>query len=990
MKSIPDLSIRNKIVAIILLVTYISISLGFTFTVVWILNMKKSEIQSELLLNTQLVGDNCVVPLTFGDHQQATEALSRLRYISFIEEGSLYDREGNLFAMYPDTLSEASFVAPPGQQYNTFQDGYFYIREPVLFQDEMYGTLYIKANSSPLTDVRRTSILVFSLTVLALVFLSAMLAGRMQRYISMPILKLKNHIDEIAENQDFSAHLTKLYNDEVGSLYDGFNNMLNQIYIRQEARRKAEEALRASEKKFRSVFENSPLGKSMTGIDGSLQVNRSFCDILGYSEEELKTKNWQEITHADDIRESADIVQSLIDGQKNTARYEKRYIHKNGSIVWTDISTTLHRDSDNNPLYFITAVNDITDKKILTDSLRETKDYLENLIACANAPIIVWDQQFKITRFNKAFELLTGRSEKEVIGQSINILFPPEQVLHSMKLIKKAQEGKSLETVEISILHKDGSARIVLWNSALVFDEDGETPLATIAQGQDITGRKLAEETLKVSEIRYRRLFEAARDGILILDAESGLVLDVNPFLIEMLGFTREQFLGKSLWDLGFLKDIAENKSNFKELQQKEFIHYENLPLKTAKGQLINVEFVSHVYQVDHHKVMQCNIRNITKRIKDEEEIKNNEKRFRELIESLPQLFWTCTVDGPCDYLSKQWVEYTGIPEAEQLGYRWLEQLHPEDRDRTISTWMEKVINRESFNIEFRIRKNNGEYRWFKTRAVPIHDNGGNIIKWFGSNTDFDDVIKAREKINQLNKDLEKRVIERTTELQIANKELEAFSYSVSHDLRAPLRAINGFIQMLLEDYVEKLDDEGKRIGAIIQGNSRKMGVLIDDLLAFSRLNRMKMALSRINMEELVREAVKELEDLGTDRKIGITIRHLPQVKGDRSLLKQVITNLLSNSIKFTRPREEAVIEIGNFKKDHQSIYYIKDNGVGFNMKYADKIFDVFQRLHSEKEFEGTGIGLALVHRIISRHGGKIWVEAELNKGATFYFTFTR
>jgi len=719
---------------------------------------------------------------------------------------------------------------------------------------------------------------------------------------------------------------------------------------------------------------------------------------------------------------------------------------------------------------------------------------------------------------------LTGRSEKEVIGQSITILFPPEQVLHSMKLIKKAQEGKSLETVEISILHKDGSVRIVLWNSALVFDEDGETPLATIAQGQDITGRKrteerlssseaflnsviekspvslwisdsegtlikmnqscrelfglkdeevvgkynlfkdnlieeqgfmplvenvfekgeiarftidydlnrvehlkidkatykildvvvspiqdangkvtnaivqhkditahkLAEETLKVSEIRYRRLFEAARDGILILDAESGLVLDVNPFLIEMLGFTREQFLGKSLWDLGFLKDIAENKSNFKELQQKEFIHYENLPLKTAKGQLINVEFVSHVYQVDHHKVMQCNVRNITKRIRDEQEIKNNEKRFREIIESLPQLFWTCTVDGPCDYLSKQWVEYTGIPEAEQLGYRWLEQLHPEDRDRTISTWMEKVIDGERFNIEFRIRKNNGEYRWFKTRAVPMHDNGGNIIKWFGSNTDFDDVIKAREKINQLNKDLEKRVIERTTELQIANKELEAFSYSVSHDLRAPLRAINGFIQMLLEDNVEKLDDEGKRIGTIIQGNSRKMGVLIDDLLAFSQLNRQRMALSRIDMEELVREVVKELHDPDTGRKIGITIRHLPQVKGDRSLLKQAIVNLLSNSIKFTRPREEAVIEIGNFKKDHQSIYYIKDNGVGFSMKYADKIYNVFQRLHSEKEFEGTGIGLALVQRIINRHGGKIWVEAELNKGATFYFTFTK
>ncbi|MFH0759073.1 MAG: ATP-binding protein, partial [Bacteroidota bacterium] len=226
-------------------------------------------------------------------------------------------------------------------------------------------------------------------------------------------------------------------------------------------------------------------------------------------------------------------------------------------------------------------------------------------------------------------------------------------------------------------------------------------------------------------------------------------------------------------------------------------------------------------------------------------------------------------------------------------------------------------------------------------------------------------------------------------QLEIANKELEAFSYSVSHDLRAPLRAINGFTQILLEDYVAKMDDEGKRLGAVIQGNSRKMGKLIDDLLAFSRLNRRKVENSRINMEELVKEVLMELQNPEKELKIKITVQKLPKVNGDRSLIRQLMVNLLSNAIKFTGTSENPEIEIGSFARDRKITYYVKDNGVGFNMKYVEKIFDVFQRLHSEKEFEGTGIGLAIVRRIIHHHGGQIWAEAEINKGATFYFTLS-
>ena len=247
---------------------------------------------------------------------------------------------------------------------------------------------------------------------------------------------------------------------------------------------------------------------------------------------------------------------------------------------------------------------------------------------------------------------------------------------------------------------------------------------------------------------------------------------------------------------------------------------------------------------------------------------------------------------------------------------------------------------------------------------------------------------KAEEEVKILNEELEKRVIERTKELQTANKELESFSYSVSHDLRAPIRAIDGFTRKLADEYDKVLDDEGKRLLNIVLNNTKNMGQLIDDLLSFSRFSRKKVEQRDINMKGLVGEVSKELIEFNLDRKLEISIiEPLLEIKGDRALLKQVIVNLLSNSIKFTKSREKAIIEIGSYKNDDQNIYFVRDNGVGFNMKYVHKAFEVFQRLHSSSEFEGTGVGLAIAHKIIQRHGGKIWAESEIGKGATFYFS---
>lgn len=221
----------------------------------------------------------------------------------------------------------------------------------------------------------------------------------------------------------------------------------------------------------------------------------------------------------------------------------------------------------------------------------------------------------------------------------------------------------------------------------------------------------------------------------------------------------------------------------------------------------------------------------------------------------------------------------------------------------------------------------------------------------------------------------------------IPTKELEAFSYSVSHDLRTPLRAIDGFSRILIEDYRDKLDDEGKRLLNVVRNNALKMGQLIDDILAFSRMGPLALEISKVDMEKLARDVFAELQSTEEERDLKLEIKTLPTTSADPSMMRQALVNLLANAIKFTRPRTTPLIEVGGRAGDDENIYYVKDNGVGFDSQYIGKLFGVFQRLHRVEEFEGTGIGLAIVKRIIGKHDGRVWAESKVNEGATFYFT---
>ena len=370
------------------------------------------------------------------------------------------------------------------------------------------------------------------------------------------------------------------------------------------------------------------------------------------------------------------------------------------------------------------------------------------------------------------------------------------------------------------------------------------------------------ESALKRSEIRYRRLFETAEDGILILDAKTGQILDVNPFLIRILGYSKDDFLGKMLWDIGFFHDEQESKKAFTELQEKGYIRYENLPLETSGGKKISVEFVSNTYYVNDIWVAQCNIRDISEHVLD----------------------------------------------------------------------------------------------------------GKEILK--------------------LNMELEQRVTERTLQLEVLNKELETFSYSVSHDLQAPLRRIMTFTEALRTDTGSVQSAESSGLIAKIAASSKRMNSLIGALLELSPLTRQPIKRESVDLSALAHLTANELQQGQPERHVAFSIAEGVQVQGDAPLLRAVLENLLGNAWKYTSRTESARIEFGRARQpDGSESYFVKDNGAGFDMSYGDKLFTAFQRLHSEKEFPGIGIGLATVQRVIDRHNGRVWAEGAVGKGASFHFT---
>jgi len=647
--------------------------------------------------------------------------------------------------------------------------------------------------------------------------------------------------------------------------------------------------------------------------------------------------------------------------------------------------------------------SEVAVRKQAEEKLRETNDYLENLFNHANAPIIVWDPQFRITRFNGAFEALSGRRACEVVGKSLALLFPPALVESSMELIEKTTAGERWETVEIAILHLDGSVRTVLWNSATLLAADGKTPVATIAQGQDITDRKLMELAVRTSEEQFRTMANSIPQLAWIARAD-GYIFWYNQRWYEYTGTTPEQMEGwgwQSVHDPDVLPQVMHSWTGAIasgkpfEMQfplrgtdgQFHTFLTRVQPLRDASGQI--VQWFGTNTDIEPLKQAETALRQHRDHLEQLVEARTAEVRSanaynRGLIEASLDPLLTKGRDGRITDVNRATEAITGRSRQELIGTDFADYFTEPERAR--AAYQEAFREGTVRDYELALRHTDGSIHPVLYNAAVYRDQAGMVVGVFAAMHDITERKRAEEALRTLNSDL----ADRSAELEAVNRELEAFSYSVSHDLKAPLRSVDGFAKMLEEDYASRLDDEGRRLLRVVRDSARDMGQLVNDLLTFSRLSRKDLKMMPIKMRDVAQDARRQVEMVAAGRTIRWDIGELPPAFGDEATIREVLINLFSNAVKFTRPRQVATIAIDGRVEGEEVRYTVTDNGVGFDMAYQDKLFCVFQRLHTSDQFEGTGIGLALVQRIVQRHGGRVWAEGKVNEGATFGFTLPR
>lgn len=486
---------------------------------------------------------------------------------------------------------------------------------------------------------------------------------------------------------------------------------------------------------------------------------------------------------------------------------------------------------------------------------------------------------------------------------------------------------------------------------------------------------RLAEENLRRRTSELQSIFRAFPDLYFRL-APDGTILDYNAGHESYLYVPPEIFLGKRMQDV-----LPPNVGR---------LFFEAVPQVLKTKSLVSIEyslrmpsgeqsFEARLLPLVENQVMVL-VRNMTDRKKAEEALREGERRYRTLFEESRDSIYISTREGRFLDANQTALDLLGYTKEELTG-TGIREIYVDASDR--ARFQEEIEQKGSVrDYEIQFRRKDGAVMDCLLTATVRRAEDGTILGYQGIIHDITQRKRAEEEIKKLNQDLKRR----TVELETANKELEAFSYSVSHDLRAPLVAIGGFSRLIIERCGNQLDGKGRHFLEVIYSNTEKMLQLIDDLIAFSHLEHQELKTAEIDMADLARAVFEELKPLHPGRPLSLDLKTLRAARGDLAMVRQVFINLLSNAIKFTRPKETGLIEIGCTVNEAENIYYVKDNGVGFDMQQADKLFSVFQRLHNPETFEGTGIGLAIVQRIVHRHGGWVWAEGRVNEGATFYF----
>ncbi|MGH8003074.1 MAG: PAS domain S-box protein [Brasilonema sp.] len=748
--------------------------------------------------------------------------------------------------------------------------------------------------------------------------------------------------------------------------------------------KRTEESLRQSESRLRLFVNSDIIGIQFGDVYGGLtEVNDAYLHIIGYTRKDFLQGRvrWTDMTPSEYLPlDEAAIAEAKEKGF--CTPYEKEYIRKDGSRVPVLIGFALIGEKHEEAIAFIL---DISERK-RAEKERDRFFTLSVDMLC----IAGLDGYFK--RINPAFERILGYTQTELLTTPFIEFIHPEDRAQTESEVEKLTTGAVTLSFENRYRCKDGSYKWLVWNSV----PDIELKLV-YAVAHDITERKQIEQTLREQAEALR--INRERLDLVIQGVEVGLWYCNLP-------------LDKLIWNgqckahFGLPPDAEVTIDLFYQLlhdDDRERTRQEvQRSIEQAGGYDVDYRTVAPDGQVRWIRAIGhtfCDAAGTPKRFdgitidisdrkRAEAALVESEKRFRHVTDTAPMMVWMSGTDKLCDYFNKPWLDFTGRTMEQELGNGWTEDVHPDDFQRCLEIYTNSFDARQDFQMEYRLRRFDGEYRWILNIGVPRFTSEGEFLGYIGSGVDIEDRKLTEAQIQQINETLEERVKQRTSQLEAANRELESFSYSVSHDLRAPLRHITGFVDLLQKRLVSTaLDDTSRRYLNTITEATKQAGKLIDDLLTFSRVGRSEMRHTTVDMNLLLREVQRDLELETKNRQVSWQIKSLPQVHGDPSMLRLVLRNLLENALKYSKTRPLTQIIVGSTSGHQEVVFFVRDNGIGFDMKYVHKLFGVFQRLHSDPQFEGTGVGLANVQRIIHRHGGRVWAESEIDKVATFYFS---
>ena len=790
-------------------------------------------------------------------------------------------------------------------------------------------------------------------------------------------------------------------------------------------RKQTENELRKSEKKFRTIYESNLFGVMYSNMQGEiLDGNDVLLGMLGYSKEDILAGRlrWDEITPPELLRRDYAAVEEIKE-KGFCSPYEKEYIRKDGSRIPVIVAAALLEEGSE---LGIAIVVDNTEFKQAEKALRAEKEFSQQLLDNLAYGFSVVDIRGVHVDVNPALCRMTGFVREELIGIGPpHPYWPPEDFETIQQALQETVEGR-FRDIELTFMRKDGERFPVLVSPSSVVDGEGNVSnyYATV---KDITERKQVEKELASTVSFLDMIVDRSPFAMWVSDAE-GTIIRTNSSLREALNLTDEQLLGH----YNVLKDSNLETQGIARIVDDVFEKHEparfSIPWRAAEAGDVDVEggrdlhidasmfpIVDFAGQLKH---VVCQWVDITERVKAEQALLDSEERYRSTLDGMLEGCQIIGHDWCYLYVNDAAVQQARKTREQLLGHTMMEVSPGLESSEGFSIIRRCMEERIPHRMENESMFPDGNTGWFELLIRPVPEG------IFILSLDVTERRQAERDLQRHRQQLEDLVRERTlqldarvaeaeelnsamvnvmedlrvsnvklkatgSELMASNKELDAFSRSVSHDLRAPLRHSEGFVKLLLEREKGRLDPTSLRYLETIAESSNRMGRLIDDLLAFSRTGRAEMHLQHVDSNAVVREARKGLSPMMEGRCITWEVGDLPTVAADRGLLRLVWENLISNAIKYTGLREEARIEIGEGGREGagEIAFFVRDNGVGFDPQYTHKLFGVFQRLHRDDEFEGTGIGLATVYHIVHRHGGRVWAEGKVDHGATFHFT---